>query len=274
MPIYLDHAATSPIHPAVSQEMLDVMQQEFGNPSSIHYAGRSARKKLDEARAFFAEEIGAVEKEIVFTSGGTESDNTAVIGAALANQSRGKHIITSSIEHHAVLRACEFLEKQGFSVTYLPVDEFGIVSVEDVRLALREDTILVSIMYGNNEIGAIQPIEAIGELLREHQALFHTDAVQAFGLVPMNVVKLGVDLLSTSSHKINGPRGVGFLYVKQGTKLEFPFHGGEQERGRRAGTENLAGIAGFKKALEVMKLDRFAKVERYAHFKEIFRSIF
>ncbi|WP_439444275.1 cysteine desulfurase family protein [Listeria aquatica] len=272
--IYLDHAATSPIHPNASQVMLDVMTNEYGNPSSIHAAGRSARKKLDEARQFFAEEIGAEEREIVFTSGGTESDNTAIIGAALANATNGRHIITSKIEHHAVLRAMEYLEKKGFQVTYLPVNSNGQIELQAFKEALTDDTILVSIMYGNNEMGALQPIAKIGELLENHQALFHTDAVQAFGLIPLHVSKLGVDLLSVSAHKINGPRGVGFLYVKEGTKLEFPFHGGEQERKRRAGTENLAGIAGFKEALAIMRAERIAKAELYRDFKQNMAAIF
>lgn len=272
--IYLDHAATSPIHPEVVQTMLGVMTNDYGNPSSIHYAGRSARKTLDEARSKMAGQIGANEREIIFTSGGTEGDNTAIIGTALANQKRGKHIITSQIEHHAVLKSCMYLESLGFSVTYLPVDEKGLVRVSDVRKALQDDTILVTIMYGNNEIGTIQPIAEIGELLKEHQAVFHTDYVQAFGLVQMDVETLGVDLLSASAHKINGPRGTGLLYVKQGTKLEFPFHGGEQERARRAGTENLAGIAGFAKAGELMAANRTEKVAEYAEFKSTMVEIF
>ncbi len=272
--IYLDHAATSPIHPDASQVMLDVMTSEYGNPSSIHAAGRSARKKLDEARQFFAEEIGAQEREIVFTSGGTESDNTAVIGAALANAANGRHIITTSIEHHAVLHAMEYLEKKGFQVTYLPVNSEGQIELRDFEEALTDETILVSVMYGNNEVGALQPIAEIGQLLKSHQALFHTDAVQAFGLIPLDVRELGVDLLSVSAHKINGPRGVGFLYVKEGTKLEFPFHGGEQERKRRAGTENLAGIAGFKEALAIMRAERIDKAKLYRDFKETMAAIF
>ncbi|WP_088815302.1 MULTISPECIES: cysteine desulfurase family protein [Listeria] len=272
--IYLDHAATSPVHPEVVQAMLGVLTNDYGNPSSVHYAGRSARKTLDESRAKIANQIGASEREIIFTSGGTESDNTAVIGTALASKERGKHIITSQIEHHAVLKSCVYLESLGFSVTYLPVGEDGLVRVADVQAALREDTILVTIMYGNNEMGAIQPIEEIAELLKEHQAVFHTDAVQAFGLVPIDVSALGVDLLSASAHKINGPRGVGFLYVKQGTVVEFPFHGGEQERARRSGTENLAGIAGFAKASELMAANRTEKVAEYEEFKSTMVEIF
>ncbi|EMX4397364.1 cysteine desulfurase [Listeria innocua] len=266
--IYLDHAATSPIHPEVIQTMLGAITNSHGNPSSIHYAGREARKALDEARHTIAQSIQAEEKEIVFTSGGTEGDNLALIGTALAHKENGKHIITSQIEHHAVLKTCEYLETQGFEVTYLPVDEHGIVSSESVQKALRPDTILVSIMYGNNEIGTIQPIAEIGAVLLDHQAVFHTDAVQAYGLLNINVIELGVDLLTTSSHKINGPRGVGFLYVKNGTRLAYQMHGGEQERKRRAGTENLAGICGFSAASTIMTNERELKNEEYVSFKK------
>ncbi|MBC1624261.1 cysteine desulfurase [Listeria welshimeri] len=274
--IYLDHAATSPIHPEVIQTMLGAITNTYGNPSSIHYAGREARKALDEARHNIAENIHAEEKEIIFTSGGTEGDNLALIGTALAHKENGKHIITSQIEHHAVLKTCEYLETQGFEVTYLPVNAHGTVSAESVKNALRPDTILVSIMYGNNEIGTIQPIMEISEALRDHQAIFHTDAVQAYGLLNINVTELGVDLLTTSSHKINGPRGVGFLYVKNGTRLVYQMHGGEQERKRRAGTENLAGICGFSAASSIMNNERELKKEEYVSFKkrmaEIWRS--
>ncbi|MBF2507475.1 cysteine desulfurase family protein [Listeria welshimeri] len=274
--IYLDHAATSPIHPEVIQTMLGAITNTYGNPSSIHYAGREARKALDEARHNIAENIHAEEKEIIFTSGGTEGDNLALIGTALAHKENGKHIITSQIEHHAVLKTCEYLETQGFEVTYLPVNAHGTVSAESVKNALRPDTILVSIMYGNNEIGTIQPIMEISEVLRDHQAIFHTDAVQAYGLLNINVTELGVDLLTTSSHKINGPRGVGFLYVKNGTRLVYQMHGGEQERKRRAGTENLAGICGFSAASRIMNNERELKKEEYVSFKkrmaEIWRS--
>lgn len=266
--IYLDHAATSPIHPEVVQTMLGAITNTYGNPSSIHYAGREARKALDTARATIAKSIHADEKEIIFTSGGTEGDNLALVGAALAQQENGKHIITSEIEHHAVLKTCEYLEEQGFEVTYLPVDKHGIVSVEDLVAAIRPDTILVSIMYGNNEIGSIQPLAEIGLILKDHQALFHTDAVQAYGVLNINVVELGVDLLTTSSHKINGPRGVGFLYVKNGTRLAYQMHGGEQERKRRAGTENLAGICGFSTASTIMTNERVVKTDEYISFKK------
>ncbi|AHI56009.1 cysteine desulfurase family protein [Listeria ivanovii] len=266
--IYLDHAATSPIHPEVIQTMLGAITNTYGNPSSIHYAGREARKALDAARVTISKSIHADEKEIIFTSGGTEGDNLALIGAAIAQQENGKHIITSEIEHHAVLKTCEYLETQGFEVTYLPVDKHGMVSVESLAASMRTDTILVSIMYGNNEIGSIQPIAEIGELLKDHPALFHTDAVQAYGLLNINVDELGVDLLTASAHKINGPRGVGFLYAKNGIRLVYQMHGGEQERKRRAGTENLAGICGFSAASTIMTNERTLKTEEYISFKK------
>lgn len=266
--IYLDHAATSPIHPEVVQTMLGAITNTYGNPSSIHYAGREARKALDMARENIARSIHAEEKEVIFTSGGTEGDNLAIIGAAMANKEKGKHIITTEIEHHAVLKTCAYLETQGFEITYLPVDKHGVVSLENLAAQLRPDTIVVSIMYGNNEIGSIQPLAEIGVLLQDHQALFHTDAVQAYGLLNINVTELGVDLLTASSHKINGPRGVGFLYVKNGTRLTYQMHGGEQERKRRAGTENLAGICGFSAASTIISNERESKKEEYISFKK------
>ncbi|MBC1443082.1 cysteine desulfurase family protein [Listeria seeligeri] len=266
--IYLDHAATSPIHPEVVQTMLGAVTNTYGNPSSIHYAGREARKALDMARENIARIIHAEEKEVIFTSGGTEGDNLALIGAAMANKEKGKHIITTEIEHHAVLKTCAYLETQGFEITYLPVDKHGVVSLESLAAQLRPDTIVVSIMYGNNEIGSIQPLAEIGALLQDHQALFHTDAVQAYGLLNINVTELGVDLLTASSHKINGPRGVGFLYVKNGTRLTYQMHGGEQERKRRAGTENLAGICGFSAAATIISNERESKKEEYISFKK------
>ncbi|MBC1472970.1 cysteine desulfurase family protein [Listeria seeligeri] len=266
--IYLDHAATSPIHPEVVQTMLGAVTNTYGNPSSIHYAGREARKALDMARENIARIIHAEEKEVIFTSGGTEGDNLALIGAAMSNKEKGKHIITTEIEHHAVLKTCAYLETQGFEITYLPVDKHGVVSLESLAAQLRPDTIVVSIMYGNNEIGSIQPLAEIGALLQDHQALFHTDAVQAYGLLNINVMELGVDLLTASSHKINGPRGVGFLYVKNGTRLTYQMHGGEQERKRRAGTENLAGICGFSAAATIISNERESKKEEYISFKK------
>lgn len=268
--IYLDHAATSPMHPKVVEKMLQVMNETFGNPSSIHSFGREARHYLDLARAAMANSIGAKENEIIFTSGGTEADNMALFGVAETNQHLGKHIITTQIEHHAVLHACQRLEKIGFEVTYLPVDETGRISVAELESALRDDTILVSVMYGNNEIGSLQPIAEIGKLLNDHQAKFHTDAVQAYGLEEIDVDECKIDLLSVSAHKINGPKGIGFLYVRSGVKIAPRIFGGEQERKRRAGTENVASIAGFHEAVIVSAAERVAKRQKFLGFKKLF----
>jgi len=266
--IYVDHAATSPVHPAVVERMTTFMHEHFGNPSSIHHYGRESRRYLDEARQTIASSIGARENDIIFTSGGTEADNMALIGVALANKHRGNHIITTSIEHHAVLHTCQFLEEQGFEVTYLPVDETGRVSIEDIKRSLTDKTILVSVMYGNNEVGTIQPILEIGALLKEHGAYFHTDAVQAYGLISLNVQQLGVDLLSVSSHKINGPKGIGFLYVAPHVVLSPLLFGGEQERKRRAGTENMASIVGFEQAVRIAQESLKERAVQYKQFKE------
>jgi cysteine desulfurase len=268
--IYLDHAATTPMHPRVIEKMMEIMSHNFGNPSSIHSFGREARHYIDLARETLAKSIGAKENEVIFTSGGTEADNMALFGVAESYQHNGKHIITTQIEHHAVLHACQRLEKLGFEVTYLPVDETGIISLNDLSEALREDTILVSIMYGNNEIGAIQPIKEIGQLLQSHQALFHSDAVQAYGIEELNVDELNVDLLSVSAHKINGPKGTGFLFVRDKVKLVPRAYGGEQERKRRAGTENVAAIVGFQEAAIVAAQERSLKREKYQGFKKNF----
>ncbi|PSL45096.1 cysteine desulfurase [Salsuginibacillus halophilus] len=258
--IYADHAATTPLDPSVAEVMYEEMISNPGNPSSIHSFGRSARKTVDEARRQAASSIGAVPENIIFTSGGTEADNLAVAGFAKANEARGRHIITTKIEHHAVLHPAEALEALGFDVDYIDVDESGIVSVKDIEAALREDTILVTVMHGNNETGALQPIAEIGALLQEHQAAFHTDAVQTFGLLDLNVDELKVDMLTASAHKIYGPKGAGFLYVRNHIQLEPALRGGEQERRRRAGTENVAQLAGVSKAL---KLADTHKNERY-----------
>lgn len=250
--IYLDYAATTPMHDAVINEMTESMQQTFGNPSSIHQFGRSAHSQLEAARRVIAKSIQANEHEIVFNSGGTEGDNTAIMQTAETRHNLGKHIITTKVEHHAVMHTMSYLEKKGFEVTYLDVDQKGNLSVEQVESALRKDTILVSIMFANNETGNLFPIAEIGELLETHQAYFHTDAVQAYGTEEVDVRKLKVDLLSVSAHKISGPRGVGFLYIKDGTKLLPLFHGGDQEEKRRSGTENLAGIVGFAKAVSLL----------------------
>ncbi|WP_342441070.1 cysteine desulfurase family protein [Lysinibacillus sp. FSL K6-0075] len=272
--IYLDHAATSPMNGQVIEAMTTAMQQVFGNASSIHRAGREARKYLDDARELLAKSIGAQAGEIIFTSGGTEADNMAILGTVYARANEGKHIITTQVEHHAVLHTCEKLERDGFEVTYLPVDQMGRVAVEDVQKALREDTILVTIMYGNNEVGTIQPIAEIGELLREHRAVFHTDAVQAYGLERIDVKQLQVDLLSVSAHKINGPKGVGFLYQKSGTPLASYALGGAQEKKRRAGTENIPAIIGFATAVQVANELREEKRSLYNHFKQIMLDVF
>ncbi|APH04276.1 cysteine desulfurase family protein [Bacillus weihaiensis] len=272
--IYLDHAATSPMHPEVAEKMLVLMKESFGNPSSIHSFGRDARRILDESRRSLAKSIGAKPSELIFTSGGTEADNLAVIGTAFANKTLGNHIITTEIEHHAVLHACKFLEKNGFNVTYLPVDKSGYISVEQVKSNLTDQTILVSVMYGNNEVGTIQPIKEIGEVLKDHQAYFHTDAVQAYGIERLHVGELGVDLLTASSHKINGPKGVGFLYVRSGISLQPSLYGGEQELKRRAGTENVPGIYGFSLAASLSIKEPSQKQEFYQQCKDIMISVF
>ncbi|MBQ6447939.1 MULTISPECIES: cysteine desulfurase family protein [unclassified Niallia] len=271
--IYVDHAATSPMHPKVIDKMYEIMKDQFGNPSSIHTYGRQARNILDNARAVIASSIGALENEIIFTSGGTEADNYAIFGIAEGKETKGKHIITTEIEHHAVLHACQELEKKGYEITYLPVNEYGVIDLNEFKTALREDTILVTIMYGNNEIGSIQPIKEIGLLLKEHPAVFHTDAVQAYGLEEIDVKEQHIDLLSVSSHKINGPKGIGFLYVRNGIKLNPRFFGGEQEKKRRAGTENVPSVAGFQLAVEIAEQDRFHKREQYKKYKEILIGI-
>lgn len=250
--IYFDHAATTPVDPRVLEVMLPYFVESFGNPSSIHSFGRDTRKVIEDSRATIAKEIGAAEpREIIFTGGGSESDNLALRGVVSTYRNRGNHIITSAIEHHAVYDTCKALEKQGFDVTIVPVNSEGIVNPDDVVNALTERTILVSIMHANNEVGTIQLIAAIGKLLRERNVIFHTDAVQTVGSIPVNVTELSVDLLSMAAHKFYGPKGVGALYVRKGIKLEPLIYGGGQERNRRAGTENIAGIVGMAKALSL-----------------------
>ncbi|KJD59214.1 cysteine desulfurase family protein [Bacillus velezensis] len=270
--IYLDHAATSPMDERVLEEMKPHFFGSFGNPSSIHSFGRESRKWVDEARADIAREISAKEQEIIFTSGGTEADNLAIFGTAAARKNEGKHIITTAVEHHAVLHACEKLEEDGFEVTYLIPGPSGRISANQVKEALRDDTILVTVMYGNNEVGTIQPIDEIGELLSGHQAYFHSDAVQAFGYMPIDVKKSRIDMLSVSGHKLNGPKGTGFLYVNQEVKLSPILLGGEQERKRRAGTENVPGIAGLKEAVVLSNREREEKTAKYKEFKNIIMS--
>jgi cysteine desulfurase len=267
--IYVDHAATSPIHPKVAEVMLEVMKHTFGNPSSIHTFGREARRIVDESRLVLAKSIGAKPNEIIITSGGTEADNYALIGIAEAYQQKGKHIITSKIEHHAVLHTCQQLERRGFEVTYLSVNESGQISLSELKDALREDTILVSIMFGNNEVGAIQPITKIAEIVKESNAFFHTDAVQAYGIIPIQVKELAIDLMSVSAHKLNGPKGIGFLYVREGISPAPRFFGGEQERKRRPGTENVAGMAGFQEAVRLAHESMQEKQTQYDYFKQL-----
>ncbi|WP_090398387.1 cysteine desulfurase family protein [Natribacillus halophilus] len=262
--IYLDHAATTPVRPEVWQEMKPFLDGTYqGNPSSIHRFGREARAAVDAARMTIAESVGAGTEEIIFTSGGTEADNLAVTGAARAREHEGRHVITTEVEHHAVLHACEQLEREGFDVTYLPVTADGTVRVETVQQALREDTILVTMMYANNETGIINPIAEIGECLRGHEALFHTDAVQAYGMLPIDVASLQVDMLTASAHKINGPKGAGFLYVKKETTLHPLIFGGEQERRLRPGTENVPAIVGFGAAVQSLQKERETRAKTY-----------
>jgi cysteine desulfurase len=249
--IYMDHAATTPMRHEVVEAMLPFLRERFGNPSTLYSYGQEAKKAIDGAREKVAQVMNANSSEIVFTSGGTESDNFAISGVAWANQKRGNHIITSSIEHHAVLNICKFLERRGFEVTYLPVDNHGLVSPDDVKKAVRKDTILISIMHANNEIGTIEPVEEIGKIAKEEGIYFHTDGVQTFGHIPIDVNMLNVDLLSASAHKLYGPKGVGCLYIRKGVKIVPFLYGGAQENKRRASTENVAGIVGFGKAAEL-----------------------
>ncbi|GEK33343.1 cysteine desulfurase family protein [Kurthia sibirica] len=267
--IYLDHAATTPMHPAVIEAMVDALQNIAGNPSSIHQQGRTARKALDDSRQTIAQSIAAQDDEIIFTGGGSESDNLAIFGTAYARRKEGRHIITSQVEHHAVLHACERLATQGFAITYLPVNDQGVVQVDDFKAALRDDTILVTIMLGNNEVGAIQPIKEIGAILETHQATFHTDAVQAYGVMAIDVDELKVDLLSTTAHKINGPKGIGMLYQRKNTPLQAVIVGGQQERKRRAGTENVPSIVAFAKAVEIAQQQMNHKQALYNGFEKI-----
>lgn len=248
--IYADNAATTKLSQEAFEKMLPYMRDEYANPSSVYSSAQESRKAVENARTQVAKAIGASEREVYFTSGGTESDNWAIMGTCFANEKKGKHIITSSIEHHAVLHTCEFMESHGFEVTYLPVDEYGLVTVESFKAALRDDTVLATIMHANNEIGTVQNIAELSRLARENNTLFHTDAVQTTGHLPVNVDELGVDLLSMSGHKFHGPKGIGALYVRKGTKIARFHLGGGQERNMRAGTENVAGIVGMGAALE------------------------
>ncbi|MTI66458.1 MAG: cysteine desulfurase NifS [Firmicutes bacterium] len=249
--IYMDNAATTPMKKEVLDAMIPYYTEKFGNPSSIYAQGREAKKALDESRDKVAKILGATDKEIFFTSGGSESDNWAIKGACYANKNKGNHIITTKIEHHAVLHACEYLERNGFDVTYLDVDEYGMINIDDLKNAITDKTILITIMFANNEVGTIQPIKEIGKIAKDNDILFHTDAVQAVGNIRIDVEELNIDLLSLSAHKFYGPKGIGALYIKKGTKVHPYIHGGAQERNKRAGTENVASVVGLKKALEL-----------------------
>jgi cysteine desulfurase len=253
--IYMDHSATTFVKPEVLEVMIPWFTKHFGNPSSIYSIARESKKAIDGARVQTANALGADPDEIYFTSGGSESDNWAIKGVALANRKRGNHIITTQIEHHAVLHTCQFLEKEGFEITYLPVDRYGLVNPADLEKAITDKTILISIMYANNEIGTIEPITELGAIARKHKVYFHTDAVQAIGNIPIDVKSQNIDLLSLSAHKFYGPKGVGALYIRKGVRIENLIHGGGQERRRRAGTENIAGIVGLGQAIEMATMD-------------------
>jgi len=266
--IYLDYAATTPTHPEVVKAILPYLTDSFGNPSSIYSYGQEAKGAIEEARAKVADLIGARSEEIVFTSGGTEADNFALKGITFANESKGNHIITSSIEHHAIAETCKFLERRGFSITYLPVDEYGLVDPDDVKKAITGKTILISVMHANNEIGTIEPIAEIGKIAKEAGIYFHSDAVQTVGHIPVDVNELEMNLLSISAHKLYGPKGVGALYIRKGTKLASFMHGGEQERRRRASTENVPGIVGFGKAVELAQQEMNKEAERLTSLRD------
>ena len=268
--IYVDNAATTKVSPEVLDTMLPFFNETFGNPSSIYAEGRAARVAVENARSQVAAAIGADPKEIYFTGSGSEADNWAIRSTAKALKSKGNHIITSAVEHHAVLHTCQDLEKQGFEVTYLPVDEYGMVSADDVKNAIKDTTILITIMFANNEIGTIMPIAEIGKIAKEAGIVFHTDAVQAIGMVPINVNEMNIDMLSLTGHKFHGPKGSGALYVRKGVKLTSFITGGAQERMRRAGTENVAGIVGLGKAIELATADIEAKQKKLTLLRDTY----
>ena len=260
--IYMDHAATTPVKPEVLETMLPYFTEKFGNPSSIYGISAENKKAITDAREIIAQSIYTATENIYFTGGGSESDNWALKATAEAYEAKGKHIITTKIEHHAILHTCEYLEKKGYEVTYLDVDENGLVDLGELEQAIREDTILISIMFANNEIGTIEPIKEIGKIAKEHGVLFHTDAVQAYTQVPIDVEEMNIDMLSASGHKIYGPKGIGFLYIRKGVKIRSLLHGGAQERRRRAGTENVTGIVGMAKAVQIAVENMQEKTEQ------------
>jgi len=267
--IFLDHNSTTPLNQLAYEAMIPFFKQDYGNPSSIHGFGRSARVKMDESREIIAQALGISPREFVFTSGGTESDNFAIFGVALSLNNLGKHIITCQIEHPAVLKPCKVLEEMGFKIDYLPVDSCGALDLEQLKNTIRDDTILISIQHANSEIGSINDIEKIGEIAKERGVLFHTDAVQSFGKLPLNLSAIGVDLASVSAHKLCGPKGIGGLFIRRGTPSLFPLlNGGNQEFKRRGGTENVAGIAGFGKAVELTCAEMKNKVSRVSDLKK------
>ncbi|UZQ50750.1 cysteine desulfurase NifS [Clostridium kluyveri] len=266
--IYMDYAATTFVKPEVIEEMKLYFNEYFGNPSSVYAISRITKMAIIKARGKIASAINANRDEIFFTSGGSESDNWAIKGVALANKERGKHIITTGIEHPAVINTCRYMEKQGFEVTYLPVDRFGTVDIKKLEESMGKDTLIVSIMFANNEIGTIEPIKEIGNICKKRGILLHTDAVQAVGNVPIDVKDMNIDLLSMSSHKFYGPKGIGALYIKKGVKIDSFIHGGSQERGRRAGTENIAGIVGMGKALEIATLNMDRENKRLSYLRD------
>ena len=268
--IYLDYAATTPVHPEVLKAMMPYFSEYFGNPSSIHSCGQEAKMAVENARRSVAGLIGAVPEEIYFTSGGTEADNFALVGLVQANQKNGNHVITTAVEHHAILETCRYLEKRGVSVTYIPVDKYGMVDPGDIKKAITPKTILISVMHANNEVGTIMPLAEISAIAREAGVCFHTDAVQTVGHIPADVNQLGVDLLSMSGHKLYGPKGVGALYIRKRVKILPLLHGGGQERGRRAGTENTAGIVGFGKAAEIAKAEMAEESARLLPLRDYF----
>ncbi len=266
--IYLDNAATTKTRPEVVEAMLPYFTEFYGNPSSVYTFSAKSKEAVTKARANIADSLGVKSNEIYFTAGGSEADNWALVAAAEAYEAKGKHIITSKIEHHAILHTCEYLEKRGYEVTYLDVDENGVVKLDELKKAIRPDTILISIMFANNEIGTIEPIKEIGAIAKEHGILFHTDAVQAYGHVPISADEYNIDMLSASGHKINGPKGIGFLYIRKGVKIRSFIHGGAQERRRRAGTENVPGIVGFGKAVQLAMDEMEERTKKEVEMRE------